>query len=129
MERPISGKEVEELKECWRALWRDRIDDKVRAEGVSSYDYPELFVDRGTIIFATRDFRPLNFRKILEKHGMVDVDRFVAPSPEVGGWGRFISTIISGLKRMKSIEETRRYLEKSKKKQHVRKDGHGWLRV
>ena len=35
---------VEELKRQWRLLWRERIDDKVRAEGISSKDFELLFV-------------------------------------------------------------------------------------
>lgn len=44
-----------------------------------------LFVERGTVIFATRDFKPLSFREILERHKLVDVDMVVPLSPRVGG--------------------------------------------
>mgnify|MGYP003681906438 CR=1 FL=1 len=36
-------------------------------------------------IFATRDFKPLSFREILERHKLVDVDSVVPLSPRVGG--------------------------------------------
>ncbi len=123
------AEKVEKLREHWKELWRERIDDKVRAEGISKEDYPELFVDRGTVIFATRAFKPLDFKKILEKHGIEDLNRYVPPSPEIGGWGKFIRTVISNLKHKEKAEETRRYLERRKKKQHVRKGGRGWLRA
>ena len=41
---------VEELKKQWKTLWQERIEDKVRAEGISGKDYSKLFVERGTII-------------------------------------------------------------------------------
>ena len=124
----VSSREeiVEELRERWRRLWRERVDDKVKAEGIANSDFPKLFVDRGTVIFATRDFKPLSFREILELNSLVDADRFL-PNPHVGGWGKFIRTAIARKKAKKRIAETRRYLDSEKKKQHVRKGGHGWL--
>ena len=56
---------VEELRIQWKRLWQERVDDKVRAEGVATADYCDLFVDQGTIIHATRDFQALNFKKSL----------------------------------------------------------------
>ena len=44
-------------------------------------------VEKGAVIFATRDFEPLGFREILEQHKIVDVDRIIPPSLHVGGWG------------------------------------------
>ena len=59
---------VEELKVQWKRLWLERVDDKVRAEGIAVQDYSSLFVDKGTVIHATRDFKALNFKEILEQH-------------------------------------------------------------
>jgi len=120
---------IKELKERWKMLWRERIDDKVRAEGIADKDYSVLFVERGTVIFATRDFRPLSFREVLELNGVVDVDRVVSPSPCVGGWGRFIRTVIASQNRDRRISETRRFLEGRKKRQHLKKGGRGWLHM
>lgn len=129
MESPTREEIVEELKERWRRLWRERIDDKVRAEGIASTDYSELYVEKGTVIFATRDFKPLSFREILELNNVVDADRFVPPSPHVGGWGKFIRTVIAQRNLKKRIRETRRYLDDKKRRQHLRKGGHGWLHL
>jgi hypothetical protein len=41
----------------------ERFDDKTKAEGVSVANYSSLKVERGTVIHATRDFKPLNFGK------------------------------------------------------------------
>ena len=56
---------VDELKIEWKKLWSERLDDKVRAEGIAVNDYSSLFIDKGTIIHATRDFKVLNFKEIL----------------------------------------------------------------
>jgi len=118
---------VEELKRQWRTLWRERIDDKVRAEGIADRDYGMLFVERGTVIFATRKFRMLSFREVLQLHGVVDMDRVVGPHPSVGGWGKFIRTVIAPQRRSKDRKRARVYVEVEKERQHLKKGGRGWL--
>ncbi|NWF86825.1 hypothetical protein HXY32_03340 [Candidatus Bathyarchaeota archaeon] len=118
---------VEELKMQWKNLWRERIDDKVRAEGIANKDYSKLFIDRGTVIFATRNFKLLNFREILELNGVNDANRFVLPSPQVGGWGKFIRTIISGQKPLKRTRRAWQHQDTEKKQQQLKKGGRGWL--
>jgi len=76
-------------------MWRERIDDKVKAEGIANRDYSMLFVDRGTVIIATRDYKPLNFREIVEYYKIPEIDKFVQPHPFVGGWRKFIRTTIA----------------------------------
>ena len=68
---------VEELKAQWKRLWRERVDDKIRAEGVASCDYSSLFVEKGTIIHATRDYRALNFKEILLQNKIANADRYI----------------------------------------------------
>ena len=41
------------------------IDDKVRAEDLASESFSLLFVKRGTVIKATRDFKALDLREIM----------------------------------------------------------------
>ena len=129
MEALASKELVEELKKEWRSLWRERIDDKVRAEGIADKDYGMLFVERGTVIFATRKFKMLSFREILQLHGVIDVDRAVGPHPSVGGWGKFIRTVIAPQRssRLGRIKRARRYFEGEKQKQQLKKGGRGWL--
>jgi len=118
---------VDELKQCWRLLWRDRIDDKVRAEGIASKDYEILFVDQGTVIIATRDFKLPSFVDILERH-IEDKHpgRVVASNPAVGGWGKFIRDVIDT--QMKFTKRGRPFpSEPEKKKQQLKKDGRGWV--
>lgn len=118
---------ISELKAQYKTLWRERIDDKVRAEGIANKDYSMLFVEKGTVIFATRDFKPLNFKEILDRHKVVDVDRVVPPNPHVGGWGKFIRTEVASQKRHRIVRQTRRYLDDKKQRQHLKKGGRGWV--
>jgi len=118
---------IKELKAQYKTLWRERIDDKVRAEGIANKGYSMLFVEKGMVIFATRDFKPLNFKEILDQHKVVGVDRVVPPSPHVGGWGKFIRTEIASQKRHGRARQTRQYLDDKKQRQHLRKGGRGWL--
>lgn len=62
----------------------------MRPEGITNEVCSLLFVEKGTVIFATRDFKPWSFREILKLHGLFGVERFLPPSLHVGGWGRFI---------------------------------------
>lgn len=117
---------VEELRKQWKTLWRERIDDKVRAEGIADKDYVALFVERGTVIFATRKFKMLSFKEILELHGVTNAERIIGPNPSIGGWGKFIRTMITPQKRGKQY---RQYLEEEKQKQQLKKGGRGWLHL
>lgn len=119
---------VDELKDQWKMLWLERFDDKVRAEGIAEKDYSVLFVEKGTVIFATRDFKPLNFREILEHHKLQDAVR-VQPSPSEGGWGKFVRATITGRKRDRRSHRFRPDVECMKEKQQLRKGGRGWLHV
>ncbi len=126
---------VDELKRQWLLLWRERIDDKVRAEGIASKDFELLFVDRGTVIAATRLFEPLNFKKILEQYETPY--EFKAkeerPSPHVGGWRKFgkrIATMrsISERRHRRSLARDDRTPSKSQSLQ-LKKGGRGWLHI
>lgn len=57
---------LRKLKEEWKQMWKERFDDKVRAEGIAARDYPLLFMDRGFIIFASRDAKTPTFSEIKE---------------------------------------------------------------
>ncbi|NWG11516.1 hypothetical protein HXY33_07230 [Candidatus Bathyarchaeota archaeon] len=118
---------VDELKIQWRNLWRERIDDKVKAEGIANNDYAKLFVEKGTVIFATRNFKILNFRDILELNGIVDVDKLIPPNPHVGGWGKFIRTVVATQKPHRRNRRVLQYIDFKKEQQQLKKGGRGWL--
>ena len=119
---------VEELKVQWKKLWNERVDDKVRAEGIAIEDYVKLFVEKGTIIHATRAFKALNFKEILEQNQIANAEQFVPPSPLVGGWTKFIRTSIT-IQRSQRNRRAQLYVEPKKEKQQPKKGGRGWLHV
>jgi len=118
-----------ELKRRWKEMWRDRIDDKVRAEGIADRDYPMLFVDRGTVVIATRDFRPLDFAEIVRMHvsSFFGAEAVVRPSPSVGGWAKFVREFVQNQKassRRVRPAPSRLVRDESQPK---KKGGRGWL--
>lgn len=118
---------VERLKVQWKRLWRERLDDRLRAEGMAAADYFELFVEKGTVIHATRDFKVLNFREILDQHEIVNADRFIPPSPKIGGWSKFIKTSITNQTPRRRKKRADLYRKEIKGKQQSKKGGRGWL--
>lgn len=123
----LSQKEmVDELKVQWKRLWQERVDDKVRAEGVASAEYVQLFVEKGTVIHATRDYKALNFKEILEQNQIANAERYIPPSPQVGGWTKFVKVNITSQRQRKSTRALL-YCEPKKEKQQPKKGGRGWL--
>jgi hypothetical protein len=86
---------ISELKAQWKLLWSERFDDRVRAEGVSVNDYAILDIEKGTIIHATKDFKILSLKQILEKYMVENPERYVQPDVNIGGWNKFIKTEIN----------------------------------
>ncbi|MCJ7424076.1 hypothetical protein MUP01_07395 [Candidatus Bathyarchaeota archaeon] len=56
-----------ELKREWKAVWLERFDDKVVAEGAAVKDYSLLSLGRGTVVVATRKYRVPDFHEIVEE--------------------------------------------------------------
>ena len=118
---------VEELRVQWKKMWQERVDDKVRAEGVATAEYYDLFVEQGTIIHATRNFKALNFKEILEQHQVQNAERYIPPAPHVGGWTKFIKTNVTN-QRSRKHSRADFYLDENKgEKQQLKKGGRGWL--
>lgn len=120
---------VEELKKQWKTLWLERIDDKVRAEGISDKDYSQLFIERGAVIMATRKFKSPNFEEIMKKHlnESKTLNNSLCPNPIEGGWGKFIrSAMVVQSTRVKPARRALPVL-KEKDDQQMRHRGRGWL--
>ena len=116
---------VDDLRTEWKSLWQNRIDDKVRAEGIAKQDYSKLFVEQGTVIMATRDYKPLEFFDIVHDYLGCDSGKAGAPNSTVGGWGKFVRNNIR-----KQKNPTRRFAPLKptpKKGQQQKKCGRGWL--
>ena len=116
---------VDELRTDWKHLWQNRLDDKVRAEGIAKQDYSKLFVERGTVIMATRDYKPLDFFDIVKEYLEFDAEKAVPINSTIGGWGKFIRNNIR-----KQRNTTRRLAPPKpthKKGQQQKNGGRGWL--
>ena len=118
--------QIDAVKEEWRLLWLSRVDDKVRAEGIANQRFSLLSVDRGTVIAATRAFKPLDLREILRSHVVQDVDHVLGPHPSVGGWTKFAKTVLNKQKRARELWESNPHRNRGKKQQ-LKKGGRGWL--
>jgi len=119
---------INELKSQWKLLWIERFHDRVRAEGVSINDYAILDVEKGTIIHATKDFKILNLKQILEKYKIQNAERYIQPDVNVGGWNKFIKTEINGkTKKGKRADAYAADKFLPKKNQQAKKGGRGWL--
>ena len=110
-------------------MWKERIDDHVRAEGIAKKDYSEVFVERGTVILATRNFKLMNFRDVLEQHGILDAHRYIAPDPRIGGWGKFVRSMIIDRNAGNRVKRAASYTPEPRTKQHKKKGGRGWIHV
>ena len=117
---------VEDLKVQWKLLWNERLNDRVRAEDISVANYDSLHVERGTIIHATRDFKALNFKEILEAHMVKNPDRFVQPDYRLGGWSKFVKTEITNHQPQRNKRAVA-YVPKKSVGQQPKKGGRGWL--
>jgi hypothetical protein len=115
---------VEEVRGQWRLMWKDRVDDRVRAEGVACQDYDKLFVERGTVVLATRNFKLLTLRGILEQHRVVNADRFLPGDPHAGGWRKF-----GRAHAYKRLQDGSEFKAEGEKPRQMKKGGRGWLHV
>jgi hypothetical protein len=118
---------VDELRTDWKSLWQNRVEDKVRAEGIAKKDYSKLFVEQGTVIMATRDFKPIEFFDIVKEYLELDTEKALPPNATIGGWGKFIR---NNIRKQKTATRASTYIppkKSSKKGQQQKKGGRGWL--
>jgi hypothetical protein len=121
---------LEEVKAEWKMLWKNRIDDKVRAEGIAKRTYELLCVDQGTVISATRDYKPLDLKEILRSYGKQNNEINEPPHPSVGGYGKFARAVLNKQKRYRQWKENPVIkTKKGKKNLQKKKGGKGWLRI
>ena len=107
-------------------LWKNHIDDKVRAEGSANKNYSLLFVEQGTIIKATRDYKALDLKEILCLHKVQDIEQVLGPHPSVGGYTKFAKQVLNKQARNRSLVKD---LSKQKLQKNIqrKKSGRGWL--
>jgi hypothetical protein len=117
------------LKMQWEAMWLERYDDRVKAEGVARQDYSLLFVSRGTVVAATRRCKAPDFAEILEQQRKLSgVEQRGGPvDPSVGGWGRFIRSTLSARSLLRSRRSFAALAPQAKGTVQKKKGGRGWL--
>ena len=120
---------VDELRTDWKSLWRNRLEDKVRAEGIAKHDYSKLFVEQGTVIMATRDFKPIEFFDIVKEYLELDTEKALPPNATIGGWGKFIRNNIHTQKPTTRAGNYGPPKKTSKKGQQQKRGGRGWLSI
>ena len=91
------------------------------AEGVAVQDYRQLFIDKGTVIHATRNYQTFNFEDILKKN--VISNRYLVANPDVGGWAKFAKTYLTNV----PVKTAPSAPARKKAKQQQKKNGRGWL--
>ena len=115
---------VKDLKKEWKHLWRTRIDDKVRAEGIASDEFPRLFIEKGTVIIATRKYKPPSFHEILSYYMPEAIAEQVHVTPHTGGIGKFIKDYIKPNKRKTHRKPPPKPKSANQQQKH---GGRGWL--
>jgi hypothetical protein len=113
------------LKEEWRLLWAERFDDRVRAEGVSTRDYPLVFSGRGHVIFASRSAKAPCFSDVVQSYASEGL--VYSPDPCVGGWGKFIRTELKKVAHSRARSYFEGQPRREKGGQQLKKGGRGWL--
>ena len=112
------------LKIEWADLWKSKFDHEIIAEGISLRDYSLLDVDKGEIIHASRDYKPLKFREILERNLGGEAAERVDVDPLVGGWKKFARDKLPRREKKTAREGPKIPFDLS---QQQRKGGSGWL--
>lgn len=112
------------LKIEWAELWKSKFDDEIIAEGVSLRDYSLLDVEKGEIIHASRDYKPLKFREILENKLGSEITERVNVDPKVGGWKKFAREQLPLREKTMAREAHKIPFDLG---QQQRKGGSGWL--
>ena len=115
------------LKVEWADLWESKLDDRVRAEDVSVKEYTMLFVESGEIVRATRDFKPLSFTEVFERHVGKEKAEGLVVDPQVGGWRKFARENFPAKGKIKITTTRKRPKVKVDLSQQQRKHGAGWL--
>ena len=127
MENTEKKQFIDDFKNQWKSMWRNRVDDKVRAEGIADKDYSLLSVDRGTVIIATRRFKLLDFYELLQQHRLLVGNEIIPPNPSVGGWGKLVRTTLVSQNLTKRGRRIPPEPSKRSSQLQLKKGGRGWL--
>ena len=125
----LDKEKIEKLRIQWKKMWVEQAVDKLRAERIANTDYRELFIEKGTVFRAITNSKTLNFKEILDKHQIINSDRFSAPDPMVGGWSKFIKENIVKNDSSNKSRAVGRSVKEKKARPQQKKRAKGWLNV
>lgn len=108
-------------------MWRERFDDRVRAEGISTKDYSLIFMGRGDVVFASREAKLPNLSEVMDY--WASEGKIYAPNPSEGGWGTFIRTHVRRDAHSRARAFRGQVVEKKNAKSQLKKCGRGWLHI
>lgn len=118
----------DEVKQQWTSLWTQKIEDKCVAEDLARQNYELLFIERGTVIKATKDYKPPDIREIYELNEKLLGVPLSYPDPRVGGWRKFARKHLAQQARWRGDGNQSERAPADKKENGPRKKGgRGWL--
>ena len=83
----------------WESLWNQCFEDKNSAEYVARRDYELLFIERGSVIKATRNYKAPDLREIMERTEKICDSSLIHPNPKSGGWRKFSKDVLNKQRR------------------------------
>ncbi|MDQ1279327.1 MAG: hypothetical protein QG670_589 [Thermoproteota archaeon] len=117
-----------EIRKEWNELWNQRIEDKQIAEDVARKDYNLLFIETGTVIRATRNFKPLDLEEIIDANEkLLGVSLKSPTSGEGGGYRKFAKETLSKQPHVGRLHSRKREILEKKKNDPPKNTGRGWL--
>jgi hypothetical protein len=118
----------QQIRVEWKSLWDQCFDDKRNAECVTSRDYDLLFVERGTVIKATRNCKPPSLEEIMDMTERNLGLKLISPDPRIGGWRKLSREAFP--RKPRGAEGSKRTQESPKENARnvpAKKSGNGWL--
>ena len=117
---------VENLIAQWKTLWREKIDDPIKAEKIANNTYSSLYIEKGTIIQASRNYKIPSFKEIVRLNKIENGERYIPPNPNIGGWTKFTKKYITSQKTNKKNPNP--LIQKNRDKKNLQKQsGRGWI--
>jgi len=117
----------QEIRREWKELWNQKINDKFIAEDVARKNYELLFVERGIVLWATREYTPPDLEEIIEMNEKLLGLEPICPDPDVGGWGKFSREVLSKQPRQRNSRRSAVETSGKPKNGPLKKGGKGWL--
>ena len=117
----------QKIQQQWRDLWDYRFQDKWAAEDVARKTYDLLYIEKGTVIQATKNYQPPNLSNILKLNEKTLRVRLTYPDPNTGGWHKFYRQVLAEQPRWRNNIMKRKMARQNEKNALQRKGGRGWL--